>query len=452
MHFVLKHTALVVACLWALPVHATNGSFLPGFGVKSTGAGGVGIAMQADSLSQVANPANATETGFRMDLGMTFLNVKRSSRVGTSTGFPSTPGGQAFGFNEGDESGNNLFLLPDMAFTLPLSEKMSLGFAVSGLGGGNTGFKKNIYSSTFFGNVPNGNVNDYAGVDLIQLIAPVTLAYKIVPQHSVGLSLNLAAQRFKANGLGQFATFGGGGISSDRDHLTNQGYDYSYGAGVKLGWLGKFLDDRVIIGATWASRTYMTKFDKYRGLLAEQGDLDIPENYGIGLTIKPIEKLAISADVIRILYSDVKAFGNSGPGTRDGGLYFVLGTLTLPGNPLRAGADNGVGFGWTDQTVYKLGVTYDANEDLTLRAGYNYGKSPIRQEQLVFGALVPATVEKHYSVGLTYQMKGDLDWEISGAYMYVPKKTREGCDQGVVDCVSFDLKQHVLGIGFGVKY
>ena len=451
MRSALKQTALVIACMAAFPAYATNGSFLPGFGVKSTGAGGVGIALQADALSQLANPANATETGMRVDMGFTLLNPERTSKVGDSTGLVTDNPSASFGFNVGDTSGNTLFLMPDMAFTLPLSERLSLGFAVSGNGGGNTTFKKNIMSSTFFP-TPNGNVEDGAGVDLIQLIAPVTLAYKVTPQHSVGVSLNMAAQRFKANGLGQFATFGGSGISSDRDHLTNLGYDYSYGAGVKLGWLGKFLDDRVMIGTTWSSRTYMTKFDEYRGLFAEQGDFDIPENYGIGLTVKPLKNLTVSADVVKILFSDVKSIGNKGPGTVEDGYFYILGTLTLPNSPYRLGKDEGMGFGWNDQTVYKLGFIYEATEDLSLRAGYNYGKSPVRPGQLVFSSLAPAVVEKHYSIGFTYKMKAELPLEISGAYMYVPKKTQEGCDQAVVDCVSLSMKQNVLGIGFGIQY
>lgn len=452
MRFTLKHAALVAVCAAAFPAYATNGSFLPGFGVKSTGAGGVGIALQGDALSQLANPANATQTGMRGDLGMTLLNPKRSGHMGTSTGLVADNPSASFGFNTGDESGNPLFLMPDMAMTLPLSERLSMGFAVSGVGGGNSTYKKNIFSSTFFTNVPNGDLEDGTGIDLMQLVAPVTLAYKATEQHSIGVSLNLAAQRLKANGFGQFATFGGSGISSDNLHLTNQGYDYSYGAGVKLGWLGKFFDDRVMVGATWTSRTYMTKFDSYRGMLAEQGDLDYPENYGLGLTVRPIKNLAVSVDVVKILFSDVASMGNKGPGTVEDGYFYILGTLTLPNSPYRLGKDQGMGFGWTDQTVYKLGVNYDVNEDWTLRAGYNYGKSPVRPGQLVFSAIAPAIVEKHYSVGFTYKLKGELPLELSGMYMHVPKKTMEGCDQAVVDCVSLSMSQHVLGFGIGIQY
>ncbi len=473
MKDILKQTALASILMAALPVHATNGSFLPGFGVKSLGAGGVGIAMQADALSQVANPANAVHTGMRIDLGFTLLNSERKAATGTATRLPGEPDDDfdglndltgfpvsGFGvFNTGSQSGNRFFLMPDMGATMPLSESMSVGFAVSGVGGGNTGYKENIFGIVN-SLVPNGSTEDYVGVDLIQLIAPVTLAYKLNEQHSAGISLNLAAQRFKANGLGQFGAYPGGlgfGISADQDNLTNNGYDYSYGAGVRLGWLGKFLDDRVTIGATWASKTYMSKFDEYRGLFAEQGDLDFPENYGIGLSIKPTQKLTVAFDVVRIKYSGVASMSNPGPGIYGGSGIdeATVGSEAIgPFNngAIEVGNDQGMGFGWKDMTVYKLGLIYDVNEDLTLRAGYNYGKSPVRNDQLVFSALAPAVVEKHYSAGFTKKMKGEMEWELSGVYMYVPSETQEGCGQAVVGCVSFSMHQHILGVGFGVQY
>ena len=64
--------------------------------------------------------------------------------------------------------------------------------------------------------------------------------------------------------------------------MTNNGYDSSVGWGVRLGYTGKITPD-CTLGATWASKTYMGEFDKYRGLFAEQGDFDIPSNFGVGL-------------------------------------------------------------------------------------------------------------------------------------------------------------------------
>lgn len=459
MKGILKQAALVTALLAAAPAHATNGYFLPGFGVKSQGAGGVGIALQADSLSQAANPANLARTGMRGDLGMSLFNPERFASTGDATGLPATGITGGFPFNANSDSGNRLYLMPDMAFSMPLTEDMSVGLAMVGNGGMNTTFKKNIFG---FGSpapgsfAEHGGANDLVGVDLMQILIPISVAYKVTPENSFGASVNLAVQRFKANGLGRFVQFG---ISSDPASLTNNGYDYSYGGGIRLGWLGQYFDDRVSVGATWASKTYMTKFDKYKGLFAEQGDFDVPENYGIGLAIKPTKDFTAAFDVVKIKYSGVASVANAGPGIYGGSgvpedvlLDEIAVANGISTHPLALGMDNGMGFGWKDMTVYKLGLIYDVSDRLTIRAGYNYGKTPIRNDQLVFSALAPATVEKHYSVGFTYQMKGELDWEISGTYMYVAENIQQGCAQAVVDCVRFGMHQNILGIGFGIKY
>jgi long-chain fatty acid transport protein len=452
MKNIFKMTALASLLAAAIPAQATNGYFLPGFGVKSQGAGGVGIALQQDSLSQAANPANAVQTGKRWDLGLSLFNPERSATTGPDLPVGISPEG-GFGFGRSSTSSNTMFLMPDFGFTMPLNDRLSVGFALVGNGGMNTTFRQNIMASPFFAFAPDGGLNQVTGVDLMQLIAPLTVAYKLTEQQSVGVSLNLAAQRFAAYGLGQFGLFG---ISSAPSRLTNNGHDYSYGAGIRLGWLGRFMDDRLSLGATWASRTYMSKFGLYRGLFAEQGDFDMPENYGLGLAIKATDKLTAAFDVVKILYSDVASVGNPGPGTATGSGVSQTEVVTLGFSPstapLKLGNNQGMGFGWTDQTVYKLGFIYDYSDDLTLRAGYNYGKSPVRNDQLVFSALAPGIVEKHYSIGFTKKFKGETNWELSGTYMNVATNSQSGCGQAVVDCVSYSMNQHILGVSFGVKY
>jgi long-chain fatty acid transport protein len=152
----------------------------------------------------------------------------------------------------------------------------------------------------------------------------------------------------------------------------------------------------------------------------------------------------------------VASVGNPGPGTATGSGVSQTEVVTLGFSPstapLKLGNNQGMGFGWTDQTVYKLGFIYDYSDDLTLRAGYNYGKSPVRNDQLVFSALAPGIVEKHYSIGFTKKFKGETNWELSGTYMNVATNSQSGCGQAVVDCVSYSMNQHILGVSFGVKY
>lgn len=440
MRFALKHAALVAACMAAFPAHATNGYFLPGFGIRSQGMGGVGIAYGRDSLSTAANPANAVNTGMRGDLGFAAFNPERYTRVWDE---PLSP---VSGFFTGSvESDAKYFVMPEMGFTMPLDDKLHVGLAVVGNGGMNTTYAENFFS--FFGNPPR---DQKVGVDMMQLLVPISAAYRVNDTHTVGASLVLAETRFRAYGLQAFIPFN---ISSDSSRLTNQGFDYSYGAGVKVGWLGKFMDNKVTLGATYASKTYMSKFDKYAGLFAEQGDFDIPENYGFGVAIKPRKNLVIAADVLRINFSDVASVGNAGPGQDPDGIGPISGVPALdagtpcPNNPYCLGKDQGMGFGWKDMTVYKLGVQYGVNSRLLVRAGYNYGKSPIPDNQVTFNTLAPAVVEKHYSVGFTYRANENL--EVTGTYMYVASNNQSKCGQGIIDCAQIGMHQNVFGLTLG---
>lgn len=444
MRFTLKHAALATACVAAFPAYATNGYFLPGAGIRSQGMGGVGIAYGRDSLSIGANPANIVNTGMRGDLGFGIFNPERYAAVGSSAGGSST-----FGFNGSSESDSKYFIMPEMGMTMPLTESLHAGFAVLGNGGMNTTYRTNIFSSsTISPDTPPADKT--IGVDMMQLIIPLTVGYRLNDMHSLGASLNVAETRFRAYGLDEFLFFDQffGPITAYPNNLTDQGYDYSYGAGVRLGWLGEFLDKRVTVGLTWASKTYMSKLDKYKGLFAEQGGFDIPETYGIGIAFKPRKNLLIAADVSRILYSEVPSIGNRGPNGISG-VNGVPSIATASGgtSPYELGNDQGMGFGWQDQTVYKLGVQYGVNNRLQLRAGFNYGKSPIPNDQLTFGTLAPATVEKHYSVGFTYKANENL--EVTGMYMYVASNNQKATGQNFVNNVQIGMHQNVWGLSLG---
>lgn len=92
-----------------------------------------------------------------------------------------------------------------------------------------------------------------------------------------GVAPILAGERFRAKGLRNFAAF-----SADADNLTNNGYDHALGYGVRLGAQAA-LAPTLKVGASWQSRIYMSKLDKYAGFFVEQGDLDIPSTFTVGL-------------------------------------------------------------------------------------------------------------------------------------------------------------------------
>jgi len=63
-------------------------------------------------------------------------------------------------------------------------------------------------------------------------------------------------------------------------------------------------------------------------------------------------------------------------------------------------------------------------ENVTWRAGYNYGEQPISKENAAINILAPAVVEEHFTAGVSYDL--DNDHQISVAVMYAPEKTVTG--------------------------
>ena len=447
-------------------VHATNGYFLIGYGAKSLGMGGVGVALPQDSLAAASNPAGISFLDTRVDLGMEFFNPPRRAGGGAAdpVNYPTEfEFGSKFG-PEGNKSGSNEFLIPSMGGIFKFNRKLTFGFAAVGAGS-NTRYShsQNFFSLT---GKPPGADWGTLGVNLIQMQMLMTGAYKIAPNQSVGASLDFAVQQFRAYGLGNF-----GGIfnfSSDIDHLTNQGNDWSYGAGLHLGWMGVFLDDRVNLGANYASRTYMTRFRKYAGLFAQHGSFDIPEHYALGIAVKATKKITVAADIQRIMYHNIKSIGDTAPTTSLQDLCTrpigVAQSQCSPGNtPQPAsnalGADNGFGFGWKNQTVYKLGADYKWDDRWTTRIGVNYGKTPIPKDQLLFNLIAPALTEVHITLGATYAPNASS--EINAFYTQGLKHAEvcavnDGCKtmltQAAGTYVAAELEIRTLGIGYSLKF
>jgi long-chain fatty acid transport protein len=268
-----------------------------------------------------------------------------------------------------------------------------------------------------------------AGVSLIQMQVLPGIAYRLTKNHNVGLSLTLAAQQFRAYGLQSFGTdpvLGGLGYAAGTGDLTNRGNDYSYGAGVRFGWLGKFFKERLSIGANYASRTYMTRFDKYQNLFAEQGSFDIPEHWAVGVAVKATKKLTVAADYQKIKYSNIKSIGNPGPTPDDPSNFFPEGCESLPDgtNSCSLGQNDGMGFGWKDSEVIKVGANYDHSQAWSFRVGYNYAKTPIQDDQVMFNFLAPAVNEHHVTLGLSYRPSKNIEW--SANYMHAFKNTVKG--------------------------
>ena len=387
---------------------ATDGYYADGYGLKAKGRAGTGTAMATDAFGGANNPAAMVFVGNRIDFGLDLFSPRRESeRVGAN---PAT------GLNGQAESDSNYFLIPEFGYNKMINPNMSLGITVYANGGMNTDYAGGQIANASACNAAFGGFNPAPGpynllcgngslgVDLMQLIFAPTFAYKFTPNHGFGISPLIGYQRFKAEGLQAF-----GGFSSSAANLTNQGYDSAWGYGARIGWFGQ-LSDTVSAGAAYSTKIYMSEFDKYKGLFAEQGDFDMPENYNVGIAFKATPKLTVLADYRRINYNDVPSVGN--PSAR------VLNCPAVGGTDSSAclGGSNGAGFGWQNVNVYKIGFDYQYNGEITLRAGYSYNENPIGAQDVTFNILAPGVIENHVTLGFTWKTKSG--GELTMAYMH----------------------------------
>ncbi len=451
-------TAIIVGLSIPATSYATNGFFLIGFGAKSRGMGGVGVAEGVDGLAAAYNPATMIDVGTRFDIGgdIFYADMRVTHSDGTlsetiiqeKSDFENT----AFSY------GGNLFLLPNMGGTYQFSDDITFGFAFIGAGLG-TQFNQKIPAgnTSYFFNFNGLGGDDKVGIKLLQIQLPLSIAYRVNKQHTVGASLVLAGQGFEAWGLGAFEELGFGATSGN---LSNQGTDITFGAGIRLGWQGKFIEDKLKVGVNYSSRTYMQKFDDYKNLFAEQGGFDIPENYALGIAYNFNPKFNIKFDIQQINYNDVASIGNPGPLANDStGTEF---NPLCPGQDLdicKLGGDLGMGFGWSNQTVYKLGSEFHYNQKFTFRAGLNYGEATIKKDEVLFNLIAPATIEKHLTFGATYHIAEDM--ELSVSYVHAFENTIVGrtvfqppgarVDEAVENA-SLSMKQRSLGFELGIKW
>jgi long-chain fatty acid transport protein len=77
---------------------------------------------------------------------------------------------------------------------------------------------------------------------------------------------------------------------------------------------------------------------------------------------------------------------------------------------------------WSDQWVLKVGAQYDvaAVKGLKVRAGYNYGKTPLEAANFQANMAFPAIAEHHVTVGAGYETG---KWGVNAAFVYSPETT-----------------------------
>lgn len=431
MNLICKRTLLATSIAMTLAIapvaNATNGYAPVGLGQIHKAMGGAAVGNPQNTTTIMSNPAAASFVADGYDIG---AEIFKPDRKATSSFFGT----------EFDGNGISAFFIPEGAYKRDMG-KHSLGVVVFGNGGMNTSYNPN--SPTFpspggagappagsavpFNATPTGPVGT-TGIDLQQLFIAPTISTKLNDNHSVGLSLNLVAQQFQAKGIS--ALLGDGTRSVDPTNFTDNGKSRSYGVGASIGWMGK-LNDRFTMGASYRLKTSMGKFDEYKGLFANGGEFDIPASLTVGASAKLTPTTTVAVDVQKIYYSDIDAIANSGQIMQ------------------QTGSAGGPGFGWEDQTIFKIGVKTQATSKLALLAGYNHASSPIGPEDTFFGVLAPGVVEDHVTLGFEYALSKKSS--VIGHYRHAFENTVKG-DLALGQPFDISMAQNAIGIAYSKQF
>jgi len=412
--------------LSASAVWATEGYVQNGDGARQKALAGAGVADSTDATSISLNPAglvNAPDN--ELDTSMSFFAPYRY--VEGAAGAGVVPDGRV-------DSKDNLFFIPNMAWSkkvnLPFADVV--GFSVYGGGGNETKFPAVTPAGSYCQNSNPSGVfcTGTAGGSLQQMLISLAVAKTIAPGVSVGIAPILARQTLEIKGMGAFAYDSNHNAASiDTAHVSDQGTDVVWGGGARAG-IEAQVAPHVRLGIAASTRIWSQKFDNYRGLLAGQGEADIPPILQAGVAVDVSRDLTLMADYRRIWFSTVSAIGN--PAT----------------NQALLGSDNGPGFGYADVNALQLGAEYRAAPGLTLRGGYAYNNNPISSPNVMFDIIGPATVQQHLTAGAEMKVMKGMDFEIAG--MYAPWNKVSGTELSSTHGVTVGLEE--FEVTAGIKY
>jgi len=436
-YFSKNVVSLAVVSVIALPgfAYATNGDLMIGQGAKSRSMGGVGIAKSFGAESGLANPAMINK-------------VEKMEVTGVVTAFMPSVSAASNAMSNASQttvqplvsasSTANLSFIPEIAFAQRINKNIVYGVSATGTAGMGVD-----YSDVAFGTATdNGVFNMKTNLQLLKVAVPVSyetsgLTVGVSPILQYG-TLQMSHQRNDSpTDPTSFSV-----LSSPKASATSFGFEVGGAydltdAGIK----------GLTVGAVYKSKIAMTykdtiakSIDAFGGPAATgvtSGDnLDQPAEYGVGIAYSAAGN-TIAFDYRNIAWGDAAGYKD---------------------------------FGWEDQNVFALGYEY-ATKSWALRAGFNYGKNPIaEQDGSTYAGAVqnffniagfPGIVEKHFTFGGGYSFSDALT--LDAAVVYVPEASLSYNTTGMTQAFAgaenpgykpstVDVTHSQLGLTAGISY
>jgi len=396
-YFAALGTMALVGTLAAAPAGATNGMDMIGYGTRSIGMGGADVAVAGDAGNVSGNPAAVSEaTPSSANIGLTLLMPKMSVTHNTPSG-PDSVDGEA-----------QYFPMPQIGWVHRLKDSgLALGFGLYAQGGMGVDFEGL--------NTGMGTTDKLTSQVSFLRFNPL-VSYKLNDAVTLGGTLMVGYSQCKFSVYPDTYSAGPDGKAGTGDDfagmdvsgLKSFGFAGRVGAQVKVGSM-------VRLGATYTSESTI-KLDSGTAKLnfggmkvnydASMEDFTWPQEFEAGVAVTPAKGLTVAADVKWINWS----------ATIDQPKL----KISNPDQPVpMTSRDISFDMAWDDQWVYAIGVEYVLNPMHTLRAGYNFGKSPVPDANL--NPLFPATVEQHVTLGYGLTLG---QWGINLAYEHAFENTQ----------------------------
>ena len=409
---------------------ATNGYQLIGIGSYQKSLGGAVTALPGSNMTAVTNPAGMMRIGHRADFSMEAFMPDRSAD------FTAFGGGIA-------DSSSEIYGIPAIGWNGPVGSRddVVFGGGMYGTSGMGVDYGSTLMQPPVQGVSPGVYWDGYSSIAFWQM-AP-SLAWQAADKLSLGASVNIDFQQvsFQQRMMADSNGDGQGDMVINNFDLSRGAS--AFGFGISLGILYDF-NDLVTLGASYKSKQFFTDLEyqlaygdidmsAFGGGPLPAGtyklDLDFPQQAAVGIAVHATKAFTIAVDVKWINWSDtMETLAVAGP---EG--------IQVPMDP-----------GWDDQVVFAMGLAYKVNDRFNLRAGFNYGESPIDEQSAANNLILPAVVETHYTVGVDYRL--DDHWDIGCHYMYVPKNSVTADPDTSAPGVEISLSEQSFGINLGYRF
>ena len=400
-------------------VHAA-GFALYEWGARGTALGGTMLGRADDASAVAYNPAGITRLeGTRTKLGFSVV----------------APGGD---IRTTDEAGNtettsiesNYWIPPHAFLTHQLTDKAWLGMGIYSRFGLGTEYPDDW----------PGRYNSY--YNRVQSLSfNPNLALKLTDSLSLAFGVEVMWFDFM-----QEKAVDGQDIGVSDIDAEVHGDSFGFGANVGLHYKP---NDTWAVGLTYKSRVEHTvdgdaKFDRPAGTPAgffqntsAEGDITLPDSFGLGIMYRPMDKLSLEANAIYTLWSTYDE------------LKIEYGD---PLNPTDPSSDvSATDKKWEDVWRFQFGAEYDLTELIDLRLGYVFDQIPDRDK---YADYMTPTNDRHIitsGIGFSWD-QASLD--LSYSYLWFTNRSIDERleDDGVLDSRFKNGHTHIGSMSFSYKF